>query len=99
MTLAQAVQGELLIIAIVHTVLELVLTMEAVGNNLFLGFWTGNSIHGFRQGDYMVVYAALGLAQAFFSFLTSFAFACVSCCASIQRGKLMFLSQPRELVC
>ncbi|KAF8882128.1 hypothetical protein BD779DRAFT_1675113 [Infundibulicybe gibba] len=31
-----------------------------VGNNLFLGFWTVNSIPGFRQGDYMAVYAALG---------------------------------------
>jgi ATP-binding cassette subfamily C (CFTR/MRP) protein 1 len=31
-----------------------------VGNNLFLGFWTANSISGFRQGDYMAVYAALG---------------------------------------
>ena len=31
-----------------------------VGNNLFLGFWTSQSIHGFRQGDYMAVYAALG---------------------------------------
>lgn len=31
-----------------------------VGNNLFLGFWTAQSIPGFRQGDYMAVYAALG---------------------------------------
>lgn len=48
-----------------------------VGNNLFLGFWTANSLKGFRQGDYMAVYAALGVAQAIFSFLTSFAFAYV----------------------
>jgi hypothetical protein len=31
-----------------------------VGNNLFLGFWTAKSIPGFRQGDYMAVYAGLG---------------------------------------
>lgn len=31
-----------------------------VSNNLFLGFWTAGSINGFRQGDYMVVYASLG---------------------------------------
>ncbi|KAJ7827865.1 multidrug resistance-associated ABC transporter [Mycena olivaceomarginata] len=47
-----------------------------VGTNLFLGFWTSSSIHGFRQGDYMAVYAGLGFAQAFFTFLTTFAFAC-----------------------
>jgi ATP-binding cassette, subfamily C (CFTR/MRP), member 1 len=34
--------------------------MLAVGNNLFLGFWTSNSVHGFSQGDYMAVYAGLG---------------------------------------
>jgi hypothetical protein len=45
-----------------------------VGNNLFLGFWTSESIPGFRQGDYMAVYAALGVAQGFFSFAGSFAF-------------------------
>ncbi|KAF8124850.1 hypothetical protein K438DRAFT_2034116 [Mycena galopus ATCC 62051] len=59
----------------------------AVGNNLFLGFWTANSIHGFRQGEYMAVYAALGLAQAFFSFLTSFAFALASLMASLSLFK------------
>ncbi|KAF7373644.1 Oligomycin resistance ATP-dependent permease YOR1 [Mycena sanguinolenta] len=58
-----------------------------VGNNLFLGFWTGNSIHGFRQGEYMAVYAALGLAQTFFSFLTSFAFALASLMASLNLFK------------
>lgn len=36
------------------------LNFWTVGNNLFLGFWTSKSIHGFRQGDYMAVYAALG---------------------------------------
>ncbi|KAJ7827858.1 multidrug resistance-associated ABC transporter [Mycena olivaceomarginata] len=68
--------------------LLLTLTQAAqVGNNLFLGFWTSSSIHGFRQGDYMAVYAGLGLAQAFFSFLTSFAFALASLMASLSLFK------------
>ncbi|KAG5653199.1 hypothetical protein H0H81_001750 [Sphagnurus paluster] len=46
-----------------------------VGNNLFLGFWTAQSIPGFRQGEYMAVYAGFGAAQAVFSFILSFAFA------------------------
>ncbi|KAK7050453.1 oligomycin resistance ATP-dependent permease YOR1 [Favolaschia claudopus] len=58
-----------------------------VGNNLFLGFWTSSSIHGFRQGDYMAVYSGLGIAQAFFSFLTSFAFALASLAASLNLFK------------
>jgi ATP-binding cassette subfamily C (CFTR/MRP) protein 1 len=28
-----------------------------VGNSLFLGFWSGGEIVGFRQGDYMAIYA------------------------------------------
>ena len=36
----------------------LCLTQAAtVGNTLFLGFWSGSEISGFRQGDYMGVYA------------------------------------------
>ena len=30
-----------------------------VGNTLFLGYWSGSEISGFRQGDYMAVYAGL----------------------------------------
>ncbi|GJJ12857.1 hypothetical protein Clacol_007102 [Clathrus columnatus] len=52
--------------------------VASVGNNLFLGFWTSESIPGFRQGDYMAVYAALGVAQGLGSFLTSFAFSLLS---------------------
>ncbi|KAF8235236.1 multidrug resistance-associated ABC transporter [Tricholoma matsutake] len=54
-----------------------------VGNNLFLGFWTAQSIPGFRQGDYMAVYAALGVAQALFSFILSFLFSFASLIASL----------------
>ncbi|KAJ6578750.1 multidrug resistance-associated ABC transporter [Mycena vulgaris] len=58
-----------------------------VGNNLFLGYWTARSIKGFEQGEYMAVYTALGLAQAVFSFLTSFAFALASLMASLSLFK------------
>ncbi|KIM43822.1 hypothetical protein M413DRAFT_434825 [Hebeloma cylindrosporum] len=68
--------------------LLLVLTQAAqVGNNLFLGFWTSQSIHGFKQGDYMAVYASLGAAQAVFMFLLSFSFAIVSLIASLNLFK------------
>ncbi|KAJ7607493.1 multidrug resistance-associated ABC transporter [Roridomyces roridus] len=71
-------------------VILLLLTMAQgaqVSNNLFLGFWTARSIHGFTQGDYMVVYAALGFAQTFFSFLNSFIFALVGLYASLSLFK------------
>ncbi|KAJ7123626.1 multidrug resistance-associated ABC transporter [Mycena epipterygia] len=58
-----------------------------VSNNLVLGFWTANSLKGFRQGDYMAVYAALGVAQAFFSFLTIIAFCFASLIASLNLFK------------
>ena len=45
---------------------------NTVANNLFLGFWTAQSIHGFKSGDYMGTYAALGIAIALFSFALSF---------------------------
>jgi hypothetical protein len=31
-----------------------------VATTLFLGFWSGNTIHHFSQGEYMAVYAGLG---------------------------------------
>jgi hypothetical protein len=31
-----------------------------VGNTLFLAFWTSTSIPGFKQGDYIAVFASLG---------------------------------------
>lgn len=58
-----------------------------VGNNLFLGFWTAQSIPGFRQGEYMAVYAGFGAAQAVFSFILSFAFALASLTASLNLFK------------
>jgi len=43
-----------------------------VGNTLFLGFWSGNEIRGFHQGDYMGIYAAFGFALALFTFIGSY---------------------------
>ncbi|KAF9067926.1 multidrug resistance-associated ABC transporter [Rhodocollybia butyracea] len=64
----------------------LVLTLAQaaqVGNNLFLGFWTAESIPGFGQAQYIGVYAGLGIAQAVFQFLLSFAFALAGLYASL----------------
>jgi ATP-binding cassette subfamily C (CFTR/MRP) protein 1 len=38
-----------------------------VGNSLFLSFWSADEIPGFQQGDYMALYAALGVASALFT--------------------------------
>ncbi|WRT69592.1 uncharacterized protein IL334_006581 [Kwoniella shivajii] len=48
---------------------------SAVGNSLFLGFWSGSTIKGFSQGDYMGVYGGLGASQATANFATVFAIA------------------------
>ncbi|KAF8066642.1 multidrug resistance-associated ABC transporter [Lyophyllum atratum] len=58
-----------------------------VGNNLFLGYWTGNSIRSFTQRDYMAVYAGFGAAQALFSFLVSLAFSLMGLTASLRLYK------------
>ncbi|KAF5354262.1 hypothetical protein D9756_007067 [Leucocoprinus leucothites] len=58
-----------------------------VANNIFLGFWTSQSINGFRQGDYMGVYAGLGVASALFMFLLSLGFAVMSLIASLNLFK------------
>ncbi|KAJ6465886.1 hypothetical protein C8R45DRAFT_939475 [Mycena sanguinolenta] len=71
----------LLLLTLAQAAQELV--TKIAGGNLFLGFWTGNTIHGFRHGENMAVYTALGLAQVFFSFLTSFAFALTSLMANL----------------
>ncbi|KAH8110164.1 multidrug resistance-associated ABC transporter [Phellopilus nigrolimitatus] len=71
-------------------VIILLLTLmqgASVGNNLFLGFWTAESIHGFSESDYMGVYSALGIAQAVFSFIVSFTFSMVGLYASLRLFK------------
>lgn len=49
-----------------------------VGNTLFLGFWTSETIPGFTQSDYMGTYAALGVASGIFSFILSLTIRLVS---------------------
>ncbi|KAJ3537700.1 hypothetical protein NM688_g6639 [Phlebia brevispora] len=55
-----------------------------VANNLFLGFWTAESIHGFTSGDYMGTYAALGVAIAVFSFALSFSISLTTLSAGLR---------------
>ncbi|CAK5271106.1 unnamed protein product [Mycena citricolor] len=71
-------------------VILLLLTLSQaaqVGNNLFLGFWTAESIPGFHQGDYMAVYAGLGFATSIFSFALSIALSISSLIASLSLFK------------
>ncbi|TEB30865.1 multidrug resistance-associated ABC transporter [Coprinellus micaceus] len=64
--------------------LLLVLAQGAgVGNALFLGFWTAESIPGFKQGHYMAVYGSLGIGQALFTFFLSFSFTFACLTASL----------------
>ncbi|KAI0674258.1 multidrug resistance-associated ABC transporter [Trametes maxima] len=66
----------------------LVLSQGAqVANNLFLGFWTSESIHGFNQGDYMGTYAALGIASGVFSFALSLTISMASLTAGLRMFK------------
>ncbi|KAL8287275.1 hypothetical protein RQP46_003727 [Phenoliferia psychrophenolica] len=44
-----------------------------VGNSIFLGFWSAQSITGFSQGDYMAIYAGFGVASGLFTFAGTFA--------------------------
>ncbi|OCF43886.1 hypothetical protein I317_02329 [Kwoniella heveanensis CBS 569] len=53
---------------------SLVLTQVcSVGNSLFLGYWSGELIPGFSQGEYMGIYAGFGAGQALFNFCTVYA--------------------------
>ncbi|KAJ7728028.1 multidrug resistance-associated ABC transporter [Mycena olivaceomarginata] len=61
--------------------------LKAIGNSLFLGFWTSSSIRGFHQGDYMAVYAGLAFGHALFVSLTSFAFTLAGLTASLSLFK------------
>ncbi|KIY65429.1 multidrug resistance-associated ABC transporter [Cylindrobasidium torrendii FP15055 ss-10] len=55
-----------------------------VASSIFLGYWTGRTIDGFTDGQYMGVYAGIGGAQALLSFLLNFAFSLVSLVASLR---------------
>ena len=50
------------------------LTVPAVVTNLFLGWWTSNSIKNFKQADYMGLYAGIGLAQTVIVYINVFTF-------------------------
>ncbi|CAL1711021.1 unnamed protein product [Somion occarium] len=67
-----------------------------VANNLFLGFWTSESIHGFSQGDYMATYGGLGAGVAVFSFLLSFSISVVTLSAGLSMFKTALLSVLRS---
>ncbi|KAI0746725.1 multidrug resistance-associated ABC transporter [Daedaleopsis nitida] len=69
-----------------------------VANNLFLGFWTSATIHGFSQGDYMGTYAALGVASGLFSFALSFTVSQLSLTASLKMFKTAFMAVVRSPV-
>ncbi|KAL9932849.1 hypothetical protein V8E36_008104 [Tilletia maclaganii] len=43
-----------------------------IGNNLLLRYWSDDSIPGWKQGQYMGLYAGFGVAQAVFVFMGSF---------------------------
>jgi hypothetical protein len=59
LSITQGAQGKLL----PSTGRQKLTTSFIVGNTLFLGFWTSNSIPGFRQVDYMAVYAGFGTLE------------------------------------
>lgn len=45
---------------------------SSVLNTLFLGFWSGQSISGFQQGQYMGLYASVGAASALGALIASY---------------------------
>ncbi|KAI0087238.1 multidrug resistance-associated ABC transporter [Irpex rosettiformis] len=57
-----------------------------VANNLFLGFWTQQSLSGFTQGDYIGTYAALGAGVGIFAFIP----ALYICITGVNAGFSMF---------
>uniref|UniRef100_A0A8H8CI96 Multidrug resistance-associated ABC transporter n=1 Tax=Psilocybe cubensis TaxID=181762 RepID=A0A8H8CI96_PSICU len=59
-----------------------------VATSLFLGFWTGDTIHHFTQGDYMAVYGSLGASGAVLTFLLTWAFIISGLIASLNLYKL-----------
>ncbi|CCM00202.1 uncharacterized protein FIBRA_02230 [Fibroporia radiculosa] len=58
-----------------------------VANNLVLGWWTSESISGFTQGDYMALYAALGVGSGVGAFLLSMSFTVATLIAGLRLFK------------
>lgn len=46
-----------------------------VVTTLILGWWTSDEIAGFKSGQYMGLYAGIGVAQAIIAFFSVFIFA------------------------
>ncbi|KAL1718255.1 P-loop containing nucleoside triphosphate hydrolase protein [Schizophyllum commune] len=69
-----------------------------VANTLFLSFWSSQSIPGFSNSTYMLVYGMLGVAQAVFSFLLNFAVALVCLFASLRIFRAALRSVLRSSV-
>ncbi|KAI0635122.1 multidrug resistance-associated ABC transporter [Trametes polyzona] len=77
--------------------LWLILSQGAqVANNLFLGFWTSQSVRGFSQGDYMGTYAALGVASGLFSFALSLTVSMVTLTAGLRMFKAALIAVLRS---
>ncbi|KAL1744151.1 P-loop containing nucleoside triphosphate hydrolase protein [Schizophyllum fasciatum] len=69
-----------------------------VANTLFLSFWSSQSIRGFTNSQYMLVYGMLGVAQGLFSFLLNFSVACVCLFASLRIFRAALRSVLRSSV-
>ncbi|KAJ9119778.1 hypothetical protein QFC22_003488 [Naganishia vaughanmartiniae] len=65
-----------------------------VGNTLSLGFWSSSSIKGFQQGQYMGIYAGLGVAIAVFTFIAAY----TSALAGLGASFLMFQKALRSVL-
>ncbi|KAK0242171.1 multidrug resistance-associated ABC transporter, partial [Armillaria nabsnona] len=69
-----------------------------VGNTVFLGFWTADGIHGFTQGQYMAVYAGIGVSQAVFTFLVAAGITMATLIVSLSSFKTAFTRVLRSRV-
>ncbi|KAK0521189.1 hypothetical protein OC834_006756 [Tilletia horrida] len=58
-----------------------------IGNNLLLRYWSEGSIPGWKQGQYMGLYAGFGVAQAVFVFMGSFSVSVAGFYASLSLYK------------
>lgn len=65
-----------------------------VGTTLFLGFWSASTIPGFRNGQYMGVYAGLGISLVVFTFVGAYS----TCLAGIRASFLMFRKALRGVL-
>ncbi|KAI0360724.1 multidrug resistance-associated ABC transporter [Trametes cingulata] len=77
----------------------LILSQSAqVANNVFLGFWTSQSIRGFDQARYMGTYAALGIGSGLFSFGLSLTISMLSLTAGLRMFKAALIAVLRSPV-